>query len=82
MARIGGIKKALEDYTTKGLIRLELKLKRELEAVLTQEELLWKQKFRKDWIMHGDRNTTFFHHKTLTRRRRNKIMAIKDENGK
>ena len=45
MARIGGIKKALEDYTTKGLIRLELKLKRELEAVLTQEELLWKQKF-------------------------------------
>lgn len=42
MACIGGIKKTLESYTTNGLIHLELKLKRELKVVLTQEELLWK----------------------------------------
>lgn len=30
--------------------------------------------------MHGDRNTTFFQQKTLTRRRNNKIVAIKDKN--
>ena len=47
MAHIGGIKKALKDYTTKGLIWLELKLKRELEVVLTQEELFGSKSLEK-----------------------------------
>ena len=39
MARLGGIQRALEKYTSKGLLELELKLRTELEEVLTQEEI-------------------------------------------
>ncbi|KAH9769016.1 reverse transcriptase domain-containing protein [Citrus sinensis] len=49
--------------------------------VMGQEEILWWQKSRKDWIMHGDRNTSFFHKKTIVRKRRNRIEAIQDNSG-
>lgn len=71
----------LESHNSKSLTRLELSLKQELEEVVDQEESFWHQKSRKDWILHGDRKTTFFHKKTLTRRRRNRITAIKDDAG-
>ncbi|KAH9735416.1 putative ribonuclease H protein [Citrus sinensis] len=61
--------------------RLELKLKKELEEILTQEEILWLQKSRKEWLIQGDRNTTYFHQKTLARRRRNRITTIQNANG-
>ncbi|KAH9696901.1 reverse transcriptase domain-containing protein [Citrus sinensis] len=63
------------------LYRLETKLKKKLEEVLSQEELLWYQKSRREWIKYGDRNTSFFHQKTITRRDRNRITAIRDEGG-
>ncbi|KAH9798495.1 reverse transcriptase domain-containing protein [Citrus sinensis] len=62
-------------------MRLEARLRRDLEMVMGQEEILWWQKSRKDWIMHGDRNTKFFHQKTIVRMRRNKIEAIQDNSG-
>ena len=81
MARINGIQAALEKYSSRGLMRLEARLRRDLEMVMGQEEILWWQKSRKDWIMHGDRNTKFFHQKTIVRMRRNKIEAIQDNSG-
>ena len=69
MARINGIQAALENYSSRGLMHLEAQLRKELEIVMGQEEILWWQKSRKDWIMHGDRNTRFFHQKTIVRRR-------------
>ena len=81
MARINRIQKALEKYSSRGLIRLEARLRTDLEMVMGQEEILWWQKSRKDWIMHGDRNTKFFHQKTIVRRRRNRIEAIQDNSG-
>ncbi|KAH9667991.1 reverse transcriptase domain-containing protein [Citrus sinensis] len=48
---------------------------------MSQEEILWLQKSRKDWLLHGDRNTNFFHKKTIARRRRNRIEAIRDSSG-
>lgn len=62
---------ALAAQATIGLIRLEEKLKRERNEVLLQEELLWRQKSRVDWIRAGNKNTRFFHTSMLTRRRRN-----------
>ncbi|XP_043717860.1 uncharacterized protein LOC122665789 [Telopea speciosissima] len=41
-----------------------------------QEELLWQQKSRSNWYVHGDRNTKFFHLTTVKRRARNVIKAI------
>ena len=79
LTRIRGIQRALEKYHSIILTRLEIQLKNELEAVLTQEEILWYQKSMREWIQCGDRNTTFFHRKTIQRRRRNNIEMIKDD---
>lgn len=61
LSRISGIQKCLENYYSKKLVDLEKDLRAELENVLDNEELLWKQKSRKDWLTLGDRNTRYFH---------------------
>lgn len=71
----------LEGHEVKGLIRLELKFQRELEEFFPQEELLWHQKSRKDWFMHGYRNTVYYHQKTITRQRGNRIDVIINDSG-
>ena len=38
-------------------------------------------KARSNWIVHGERNTSFFHLTTLIRRSFNKITCIENENG-
>ncbi|KAH9725610.1 putative ribonuclease H protein [Citrus sinensis] len=81
LVRLGGIQKVLETKSRRSLARLELKLKKELEEILTQEEILWLQKSRKEWLIQGDRNTAYFHQKTLARRRRNRITTIQNANG-
>ncbi|XP_021761146.1 uncharacterized protein LOC110725977 [Chenopodium quinoa] len=77
IARIAGVQRALALQKARDLIKLESKLRKELDIVLEQEELLWYQKYRVEWIRDGDRNTTFFHLGTIARRWRNKISAIK-----
>lgn len=79
LARLGGIQRALEVKYTRSLCHLENKLKKEMEEVLNQEEWFWHKKSRKDWALLGDRNTKFFHQKTLAKRCRNCIRAIMDE---
>ncbi|XP_024038358.1 uncharacterized protein LOC112097385 [Citrus clementina] len=81
LARIGGIQWFLEKHHSRSLIKLETKLKRELEKVSTQKEVLWFQKSRRQWIVCGDRNTTFFHQKAIERRRRNRVGMIKNDVG-
>ena len=54
LARIGGIQQALEHQPFRSLHCLETNLKKKLEKVLSQEELLWYQKSRRDWINYGD----------------------------
>ncbi|KAH9706363.1 hypothetical protein KPL70_012184 [Citrus sinensis] len=51
LARIGAIQRILETKPNHSLTRLEVKLQKELEEVLTQEELLWLQKSRRDWTL-------------------------------
>ena len=53
----------------------------ELDLVLTQEEELWALKSRINWMIFGDRNTSFYHLSTIVRRKRNKILAIKNSVG-
>ena len=68
MACINEIQAALESYSSRGLVRLEARLRNELEMVMGQEKILWWQKSRKDELLHGDKNTNFFHQKTIARR--------------
>lgn len=43
----------------------ELALKKELDELLLQEELLWKSKSREIWLTCKDLNMRFFHLSTL-----------------
>lgn len=78
MARIKGIQSSLVSHRNSSLIKMEAKLRRELDNVLLQEECLWFQKARVEWIKDGDRNTTFFHLSTVIRRWKNRVTAIKN----
>ena len=77
MARLKGAQAALERLQSPNMVALEKQLRDELELILDQEEALWKQKSREEWLELGDRNTKYFHRKTLARRRRNRITALK-----
>lgn len=63
-----------------GLLKLELKLKKELDESLNQEETLWFQKSPEKWIKSGYYNTKFFHTSTLVRRQRNIIRGLLNDN--
>ncbi|XP_039065573.1 uncharacterized protein LOC120211013 [Hibiscus syriacus] len=64
------------------LIDKELDIRTKLEEVLDNDEILWRQKSRSDWIIDGDRNTKFFHSQALNRRKVNRIQALKLSNDK
>ncbi|KAK8651377.1 hypothetical protein V6N13_140981 [Hibiscus sabdariffa] len=81
MARLRGIQKALCTRRSHFLVSLETSLLLELEGLLDQEELLWRQKSRSEWITHGDRNTNYFHWRAISRRQKNRIRALKLNNG-
>uniref|UniRef100_A0A2N9IFC0 CCHC-type domain-containing protein n=1 Tax=Fagus sylvatica TaxID=28930 RepID=A0A2N9IFC0_FAGSY len=50
---------------------------RGIQSSLAEEEF-WSVKSRYNWLIQGDRNTAFFHSSTLVRRKRNRILSIKD----
>ncbi|XP_075481174.1 uncharacterized protein LOC142521884 [Primulina tabacum] len=81
MARIEGVQKCLNNQPRHRLLKLETKLKQELDTILEQEELMWFQKSREEWIVSGDINTKFYHASTMVRRSRNKIGALMGDNG-
>jgi len=46
-----------------------------------QEETLWKQKSRVQWLKEGEKNSKFFHRSTLDYRNVNKILNLKNDSG-
>lgn len=63
------------------LENLETRLQNKLEIILDRDESLWLQKSCKEWIRDGDGNMKYYHAKTITRRRKNKIMALHSSEG-
>jgi hypothetical protein len=53
----------------------------EYEAAEDRLNTYWCQRSRIQWAELGDRNTSFFHAVASQRKRRNKIVAIRDETG-
>jgi hypothetical protein len=47
-----------------------------LEFLLEQEEIFWVQRARANWLKHGDRNTSFFHHFASSRRKKNLVRGL------
>lgn len=64
-----------------GTKKLVKECEEELEKAWIKEERFWLQRSRIKWLWWGDRNTKFFHQRTLMRRQRNRVTRLKDENG-
>ncbi|KAK8677516.1 hypothetical protein V6N13_143050 [Hibiscus sabdariffa] len=77
MARLRGVQRALCCRRSSYLRQIEDDLLIELERILDQEKILWRQKSCSNWISLGDRNTTYFHRKATIRKQRNKISSLK-----
>uniref|UniRef100_A0A2N9F0V7 non-specific serine/threonine protein kinase n=1 Tax=Fagus sylvatica TaxID=28930 RepID=A0A2N9F0V7_FAGSY len=54
------------------------RLKGEINELLLQDELHWRQRSRAVWLESGDKNTKFFHQKATQRRRTNTITGLLD----
>lgn len=53
----------------------------QIDRLREQEETFWQQRSRIKWLQAGDANMSFFHQSTLQRKRQNRIMKIKIDNG-
>ncbi|KAK8342095.1 hypothetical protein V6Z12_A08G208600 [Gossypium hirsutum] len=65
---LSGIQRSMEKYRLRKLVDLEKELQIELESVLDNEKLLWKQKSRSNWLTLGNLNTKYFHSQANNRR--------------
>jgi hypothetical protein len=63
------------------LIKEEEQLQVELEERQKQEEILWRQKSRVQWLKEGEKNTKFFHRSMVHRRYINIITQLEDNQG-
>ncbi|XP_031119046.1 uncharacterized protein LOC116022462 [Ipomoea triloba] len=81
LARIKGVQQRLASQVRNDLLRLERKLRKELQTTLYQEELIWFQRSREEWITSGDCNTKFYHTATSIRKNRVKISSLRDSDG-
>ena len=65
----------LSDSEVNGL----LSAKRELDSLMNAKEIYWAQRARTLWLEHGDKNTSFFHARATSRRRKNQIVGLFDD---
>ncbi|XP_024632727.1 uncharacterized protein [Medicago truncatula] len=79
--RLKGVQSYLERVDSYRHTLLEKELQDEYNHILFQEEMLWYQKSREQWVKLGDKNTAFFHAQTVIRRKWNKIHKLQLPNG-
>ncbi|XP_019179933.1 PREDICTED: uncharacterized protein LOC109175136 [Ipomoea nil] len=58
-----------------------LAIRGELEVLVHQDELFWRQRSKQLWLKHEDANTKYFHKAATIRRKRNFLQRIKDREG-
>lgn len=80
-ARLEGIQRIRSIKKNNGLIKLEGKIRKNLEEALYLEELMWYQNSREEWIKSGDRNTKFYHAATKVRKATSKIHCLRNDHG-
>ena len=81
MLRLEGISHSLSFQENPFLENLQKELWREYEKILIQEEMYWKQVSRCEWIKFGDKNSKYFHNIANNRRRRNRVLSLKNDEG-
>jgi hypothetical protein len=66
---------------TDSLKHQETQLNNQLAERRAQEEILWRQKSRIQWLKEGERNTKFFHRSMVQRRQTNHITHLVSDQG-
>ncbi|XP_075478889.1 uncharacterized protein LOC142519745 [Primulina tabacum] len=56
-------------------------LERDVEMLVTKDELYWKQRSRANWLAHGDRNSKYLHACASTHRAKNHIRGLVSSHG-
>ncbi|KAG7556816.1 Zinc knuckle CX2CX4HX4C [Arabidopsis suecica] len=56
-------------------------LKEQLGIAFHEEESFWRQKSSEKWLLDGDKNTEFFHAAVKSKRVRNALNVLLDDNG-
>ena len=67
-ARLNGIQRALANGPNDFLLDLYRKLRLECHFILQLKEDLWISKSKLNWMIRGERNTTFFYASSFNRR--------------
>ncbi|XP_075655268.1 uncharacterized protein LOC142625513 [Castanea sativa] len=81
LARLLGTQRALANNPNNFLINLQDLLSKEYNLILQLEEEIWAMKSRTNWTIFGERNTAYFHMSTMTRRSKNRITSIQNDEG-
>lgn len=79
--RLRGIQSNIMEGPNEYLPNLESQLRKEYFEILQQEEELWSMKSKYNWLIQRDRNTRFFHTFAPIRRRRNRVLCLKNNQG-
>jgi hypothetical protein len=83
--RINKVKKELEKCRrarlTQENVNQEHVLRYQLDRLLDQQHIYWKQRAHPLWLLKGDRNTKYFHVCASERKRRNNIKALREDGG-
>ncbi|KAL0313072.1 UNVERIFIED_CONTAM: hypothetical protein Sradi_5706500 [Sesamum radiatum] len=76
--RIVGKQQGKFDEATNNEVQI---LRRQLEEFRSNENMMWQQRSKAQWLCDRDRNTKFFHATATSRKKQNEIRRIKDMNG-
>lgn len=52
-----------------------------LDELLIHEDVYWKQRSKSFWLLEGDSNSRYFHAFATSRKKKNKLNQLRDENG-
>ena len=58
------------------------KVRKEINDLLDNEEIMWQQRAKVQWLGLGDKNSKYFHFKASERKKKNTILRLMDEEGK
>ncbi|XP_019160720.1 PREDICTED: uncharacterized protein LOC109157274 [Ipomoea nil] len=81
ISRINCVQRNLTINARPDLLKLERKLRVELDEILYQEELIWFKRSREDWIVSGDRSTHYYHIATTVKNNTTRIKALRNDEG-
>lgn len=71
--------KELQDHEETSNVDEIRSIQLEINTLLEQEDIRWKQRAKRTWYRCGDKNTKFFHTYANQRRKKNLIKSISTE---